>query len=68
MVTFTKTEIEWMAAAILHNVSELQESVKRSDVAAERSLLTLRSEQLSISANKLLDAVHSGNRRIEIKY
>ena len=68
MVTFTKTEIEWMAAAILHNVSELQESAKRSDIAAERSLLTLRSEQLSISANKLLDAVHSENRRIEIKY
>ena len=70
MITFTETEIEWMVAAILNHldVCSLNEMIEETDVPAEKYLLSLRAEQLTDSANKLLNAVKNKNRRIEIKY
>lgn len=69
MKSFTKVEIAWIVDTLEKSAEQSKKlSTLEAATEAERALYSLRAEQLTITAEKLREAVNAGNKRIEIKY
>lgn len=69
MKSFTKVEIAWIVDTLEKSAEQLKNlSTMEAATGAESALYTLRAEQLTVTAEKLREAVEAGNKRIEIKY
>lgn len=69
MQTFTKNEITWLID-LLEEKAALIAELKRSGSSngVERSLYSLRAEQVAVMIDKLRKVIDNGNKRIEVKY